>query len=116
MPENDDHGNEAADDGRAWLLISVLFSSRPLTAPIAGRLQKAAFDLYASDESVLKVKGALMEGEVRNLRKELLLGTQPGHAFEAELETETGKLVVRYLLTRDGIELLAQSRPRTMMN
>lgn len=115
MSERDETPDETGDE-RAWLLISVLFSTLPLTPAIAVKLQKAAFELYAADESVRKLKGATHEGEVRNLRKQLLLGTTPGHAFEAELETERGKLFVRYLLTQDGIELLAKSRPRTMLN
>ncbi len=108
--------SEESADGEAWRLISVLFSSKPMTPPVAGRLARAAFDLYACDGGVQRLKGGLCEGEVRNLRKELLLGTIPGHAFEAEVETESGKLEVRYLLTQDGIAAYAASRPRASLN
>ena len=107
---------EHDDDRDAWRLISVLFSSKPLAPPVAARLARAAFDLYASDGGVQRLQGGLCEGEVRNLRRELLLGTLPGHAFEAEVETEIGKIEVRYLPTQHGIEDYAARRPRTHLN
>ncbi len=98
-----------------WLLISVLFSSVPLTAALAATLHQAAWDLYERDGGATPVAGDVMSGRVRNLRKEMLLGTIGGPAFEAELETERGPGKVRFLLTRDGIELMrrdpAQARP-----
>jgi hypothetical protein len=104
------------DEEPDWLLISVLFSSLPLTSAIAVRLQKAAFELHASDGGALRIRGAALQGEVRNLRRTQLLGTILGHAFEAELETERGPMLVRYLLTSDGVEHLARSRPREELN
>jgi hypothetical protein len=40
------------------------------------------------------------------------LGAISGPGFEASLETERGSGVVRYLLTRQGLELLGVSQPR----
>lgn len=100
-----------------WLLISVLFSSLPLTPSLAMSLHQAAFDLYRRDESVGEVTGAMLSGKVRNLRQEALLGAIAGPAFEAEIETERGSGIVRFLLTHQGIELLAQwHTPREMVN
>ncbi len=94
-----------------WLLISVLFSSVPLTAALAATLHQAAYDLYRTDGAAAPVAGDVVSGRVRNLRKEMLLGTIGGPAFEAELETERGPGKVRFLLTRDGIELMRGSAP-----
>jgi hypothetical protein len=94
-----------------WLLISVLFSSVPLTAALAATLHRAALDLYTRDGAAAPVAGDVVSGRVLNLRKDMLLGTIGGPAFEAELETERGPGKVRFLLTRQGIELMAGSRP-----
>src|SRR4051812_23036578 len=99
-----------------WFLISILFSTLPLTPPLANRLHKAAFDLYRSDEDALQIASGLARGEVRNLKKQVLLGTITGHVFEARLDTERGEGVVRYLLTQEGIEALAQAQPRRQLN
>lgn len=95
-----------------WLLISVLFSSVPLTDALAATLHGAALELYSGDGLVMPVAGDLVSGVVRNLRKEMLLGTIAGPAFEAELETERGSGKVRFLLTRQGLELMAERKPR----
>ena len=121
MPQReiDDEGDEEQAGGagsEAFRLISVLFASQPLQPRVAWRLARAAFDLYASDGGSQRLRGGLCEGEVRNLRQELLLGTIPGHAFEAEVDTETGSSRVRYLLTQHGVEAFASSRPRAQLN
>jgi len=90
----------------AWLLISVLFSSVPLTAALAATLHETAYDLYSRDAVAKSMGGDVASGRVHNLRKEMLLGTIGGPAFEAELETERGSARVRFLLTRQGIELM----------
>jgi hypothetical protein len=41
----------------------------------------------------------------------MLLGTIGGPAFEAQLETERGAGKVRFLLTRDGLELMKARAP-----
>ncbi len=96
-----------------WLLISVLFSSLPLTPALALTLHQAAYDLYSRDAAAGQVAGELVTGLVRNLRKDMLLGTIAGPAFEADLETARGPGKVRFLLTRQGLELMKeQARPR----
>lgn len=99
-----------------WLLLSVLFSSVPLSEALAVRLQKTAFELYAADERARRITGPALQGEVRNLRKSFSLGGLSGPAFEAELETERGQGTVRFMLTQEGLALLAKSRPRHLMN
>lgn len=97
-----------------WLLISVLFSSQQLTPALAMTLHQAAFDLYERGGASAPVAGDLISGTVRNLRKDVLLGTIGGPAFEAEIETERGSGMVRFLLTRQGLELMharAQQTP-----
>jgi hypothetical protein len=99
-----------------WLLISVFFSSQPLTPSLAMSLYQAAIDLYRRDESAGQVIGDLVNGRVENLRKEVLLGTIGGPAFEAQLDTERGAAQVRFLITRQGVQGMNQKLPRTMMN
>jgi hypothetical protein len=89
-----------------WLLISVLFSSVPLTAALAATLHQVAFALYTGGGRKCPVAGELVSGEVRSLGKDMLLGTIGGPAFEAELETERGPGKVRFLLTRQGLEAM----------
>jgi hypothetical protein len=94
----------AAEPG--WTLISILFSSVPLSASLAATLHEAALELYRSDRPSSEVAGDLVSGRVVNLKKTLQLGAITGPAFEARLETERGSGTVRYLLTRQGLELL----------
>ncbi len=100
-----------------WVLISVLFSSQPLTPALAMTLHQAAYELHARGDAVKEVAGDLLTGKVRNLKKDLALGAISGPAFEAEIETERGSGVVRFVLTRQGLELMKQQpaeppRPR----
>ena len=95
-----------------WLLISVLFSSVPLTDALAATLHQAAFDLYQRDAGAARVAGDVVSGRVRNLRRDMLLGSIGGPAFEAELETARGAGKVRFLLTRQGIELMQELGPK----
>ena len=89
-----------------WVLISVLFSSQPLSPSLAMTLHQAAYDLYRRGDSAQPVAGDLLTGTVRNLRKDVQMGAIAGPAFEAEIETERGSGVVRFLLTRQGLELM----------
>lgn len=100
-----------ADSPPYWMLISVLFSSQPLTPAVAMTLHQAAFDLHRRDAAVGEVSGDLLSGKVRNLKKHVLLGTIGGPAFEAEIETEKGAGVVRFLLTREGLAHMAHPEP-----
>lgn len=100
-----------------WLLLSVLFSSQPMTPELAMSLHQVAYGLYRSGGSEGEVHAELLHGTVKNLKKDVLLGTIGGPAFEATVETERGTGTVRFLLTRQGLELMAareerQQRPR----
>lgn len=94
-----------------WLLIAVLQSSIRLPEPLAMRLYHAARELYESDEGRLKLSGDLAQGEVRHLRKDLLLGAIAGPGFEAEIDTPHGSGRVRFLLTRQGLDGEESPRP-----
>jgi hypothetical protein len=89
----------------------VLFSSVPLSAALAATLHQAALELYRKDEPTSPVAGDLVAGRVVNLRKTMQLGAISGPAFEAKLETERGSGTVRYLLTRQGLELSGLGDP-----
>ena len=93
-----------------WVLISVLSSSQPLTPALAMTLHQAAYELHRQGGSVRAVAGDLLTGKVHNLRKDVQMGAITGPAFEAEIETERGSGVVRFLLTRQGLELM-RSQP-----
>ncbi len=86
-----------------WQLLSVLFSSFPLTPALAMTLYEAAFDLHTNDKTTTKVAGDVLSGTVRNLKKHAMLGTIGGPTFEAEVETDRGKGTVRFLLTSQGL-------------
>lgn len=103
------------DDLPYWVLISVLFSSFPLQQELALALHHVAYDLHHSGQAVGTIDRETAHGEVRNLKKDALVGTIGGPVFEAELETERGKGQVRFLLTRQGLELMAQRAPRREM-
>jgi hypothetical protein len=94
-----------------WVLISVLFSSQPLSPSLAMTLHQAAYDLYRRGDSAQPVAGDLLTGTVRNLRKDVQMGAIAGPAFEAEIETERGSGVVRFLLTRQGLEMMEAAPP-----
>jgi hypothetical protein len=87
-----------------WQLLSVLFSTFPLSPSLAMTLYEAAFELHSTDTAATKVAGDVATGTLRNLRKHALIGTIGGPTFEAELETAHGKSMVRFLLTRQGLE------------
>ncbi len=94
-----------------WTLISVLFSSVTLSASLAATLHEAALELYRRDEPTGPVAGELVTGRVVNLRKTFQIGSISGPGFEARLETERGSGMVRYLLTRQGLELSGIHEP-----
>jgi hypothetical protein len=98
-------------DQRSWLLISVLFSTVSLTPALAATLHEAALELLRRDAGMTPVAGDVMQGRVVNLKREMLLGTIGGPAFEADLETARGAGKVRFLLTREGLE--AADPPRS---
>ncbi|MFL5348751.1 MAG: hypothetical protein ACJ8AT_28480 [Hyalangium sp.] len=108
--------SDDSQDPPYWTLISVLFSTQPLTPSLAMTLHQKAYELYERGDSVGQVAGDLISGRVHNLRKDVQLGGIAGPAFEAEIDTERGSGVVRFLLTRQGLELMQarppESRPR----
>jgi len=95
----------------SWTLISVLFSSIPLSASLAATLHEVALDLYREDAAMRPVAGDVVSGRVVNLKKTLALGAITGPAFEARLETARGSGTVRYLVTRQGLELQGLAAP-----
>ncbi len=94
-----------------WRLLSVLFSSQPLTPPLAMSLLQVALDLHRRDASAGEVQGELAQGQVRNLRQHVVLGSIGGPSFEARVETERGSGTVRFLLTREALQLLEAQAP-----
>jgi hypothetical protein len=94
-----------------WLLISVLFSSQPLTPALAMTLHEAAYELYTRGEGSRQVAGDMISGRVNNLRKDVSLGGIAGPAFEAEIDTERGSGTVRFILTRQGLEMMKAQAP-----
>lgn len=93
------------------MLISVLFSSVPLSSALAVTLHEAALDLFRRDEPTRQVSAELVTGRVVNLRKTMQIGAISGPAFEAKLETERGSGTVRYLLTREGLDRSGVAEP-----
>lgn len=102
----------AEDNGTPyWVLISVLFSTFPLDEGLAKSLYRVALDLYRREESEGTIDHDLAHGQLRNKRTEAVIGSTTGPVFEAELETEKGKGEVRFLLTRQGLELMGVLEP-----
>ncbi len=89
-----------------WVLISVLFSTFPLEEGLALALHRIALDLYRRSEDEGHIDHNLAHGVLRNLRNEAVIGATSGPIFEADLETERGQGQVRFLLTRQGLELM----------
>lgn len=94
-----------------WLLISVLFSNQPLSPSLAMTLHQVAYELHQRGEGAKEVAGDMVSGRVVNLRKDVSFGGIAGPAFEAEIETERGSGVVRFVLTRQGLEMMKQQQP-----
>lgn len=121
---SDDDHDEPSERARAqqradhlkWRLISVLFSTQPLSAALARVLFDAAWELYRTDGDHTTIRAPLIEGRVENLRREMLLGTVGGPSFEATIDTERGHGTVRFLITRQGLELMAEQTPRSALN
>jgi hypothetical protein len=100
-----------ADEPHGWTLISVLFSSVPLDRSLAATLHQTALELYRGDGALQQVAGDALSGRVVNLRKTLQLGAISGPAFEADLETARGTGKVRFLLTRQALDLAGIREP-----
>jgi hypothetical protein len=100
-----------ASDPHAWTLISVLFSTVQLDRSVAATLHQTALELYRTDGTVQQVAGDVLSGRVVNLKKTLQLGAITGPAFEATLDTVRGSGKVRYLVTRQGLDLAGVRAP-----
>lgn len=96
---------ESSNEVPYWLLVSVLTSTVPLEQGLALALHRVALELYRTGGGAGEVEHQLSKGQVKNLRKEALMGTVGGPVFEATLDTERGEGLVRFILTRQGIEL-----------
>jgi hypothetical protein len=99
-----------------WFVISVLFSTQPLTPALARTLYERAFEMHRRDESHATLDGDMLQGSLAVLEKNALLGAISGPSYEAQIETERGAGVVRFLLTWRGIEWLSSHTPSTEMN
>ena len=114
---HDDPDDSApADDDFKWRLISVLFSTQPLSSTLARILFDAAWDLYRTDTGSAKLDAPLVQGRIDNLRRDMMLGTVGGPAFEATIDTERGTGRVRFLITRHGLEYMAEQLHPSQQN
>ena len=104
---------DASSKAPYWRLIAVLASSMPLEPALAMRLYHAARTLHDEDSGACKIAGDLAQGEVRNLKKEQALGAIVGPMFEAEIDTPRGSGVVRFIVTREGLEADGDDRHAT---
>jgi hypothetical protein len=87
-----------------WLLIAVLRSTVPLEPALAMRLYHSAIELERSGTGSEQLSGDLAMGQLRRLGKHIALGSITGPGFEAELDTPRGAGVVRFVVTRQGLE------------
>ena len=87
-----------------WALIAALFSSFSLTESLAMSLYYAGCDLYERNQEAGEVAGDLLSGKLRRLQEHAMLGNFSGPAYEARIDTERGPGVVRFLITREGLQ------------
>ena len=87
-----------------WALIAALFSSISLTESLAMALYYAGCDLYERNQEAGEVAGDLLSGKLRRLQEHAMLGNFSGPAYEARIDTERGPGVVRFLITREGLQ------------
>ncbi len=99
-----------------WVLISVLFSSVALSPSLAMDLFWVALQLHRHGEERGEIRAELARGTVENLKREMALGQIAGPLFEASLDTERGHATVRFLLTRQGLDLAPRETPRELLN
>ena len=87
-----------------WALIAALFSSISLTEPLAMALYYAGCDLYQRNQEAGEVAGDLLSGKLRRLQEHAVLGNFSGPAYEARIDTERGAGLVRFLISREGLQ------------
>lgn len=98
-----------------WRVISILFSSKPMSEDLALTLYRTALDLKREGHGSAVLDQDLVHGEIRDTKKSAVLGSIAGPVFEADLETAEGKMEVRFLVTREGLDALsrrAAKKPR----
>lgn len=86
-----------------FTLLSILFSTQPLTPSLSMCLFEAAMELHESGAGGQQIAGDVISGVVRNLHREVALGGIAGPLFEADVETERGSGKVRFLLTQQAL-------------
>jgi len=87
-----------------WALIAALFSSISLTESLAMALYYAGCDLYQRNQEAGEVAGDFLSGKLRRLKEHVVFGNFSGPAYEARIDTERGAGVVRFLITREGLQ------------
>ena len=99
----------SADPAPSWTLISVLFSSIPSHRRSRRRCTRRRSTCTGATIPLGRVAGDLVNGRIVNLRRTLQLGaiTRPRVRGQAR---HRARWSVRYLLTRQGLELLGISR------
>jgi len=79
--------------------ITFLQTDTGLSFEDRGRLLYHATEMYLEQESERKVKGDAFEGVLHDTGKHRHTGAFYGEEFEAELDTDHGKSIVRFLVT-----------------
>lgn len=90
-------------ENQAWRLIAVLQSTAALGPALALKLYETAVALHLGGRESGAVAGDEGVGTVRAVGRELLLGVISGPGFEAQIDTPSGRCVVSYLVTREGL-------------
>ena len=101
---SDIHETMADESPPYWALIAALFSSISLTESLAMALYYAGCDLYERNQEAGEVAGDLLSGKLRRLKEHVVFGNFSGPAYEARIDTERGPGVVRFLITREGLQ------------
>src|SRR5215467_11230798 len=101
---SDIHETMAQESPPYWALIAALFSSISLTESLAMSLYYAGCDLYERNQEAGEVAGDLLSGKLRRLKEHVVFGNFSGPAYEARIDTERGPGVVRFLITREGLQ------------
>jgi hypothetical protein len=114
--KDDSNDTSGRNDDFKWRLLSVLFSTHPLSSSLARILFDAAWNLYRTDAANTKISTPLVQGKIENLRRDMMLGTIGGPAFEATIDTERGSGTVRFIITRQGLQFMAELLPASEKN
>lgn len=100
------------DDGTpTWLLISVLASTIPLSDAASIALYDSACEMIEAKQEEAALHGELVTGTIKNLGRDVLLGTLGGPLFEADVISGGTSGNVRFLVTRQGLALRERKRP-----